>query len=248
MAERVQNQTEEWIKSVPVPQATNTYVPISNTELINTLQSNLEDIGLYPVKKRYTTSNHGMEVFGDWQLSREGDPLLLKEKYDAGDMHFGVSFVNSYDKKLKLEIIPGVRICICSNQAMSKSGVATFDKKHIGNVGVEFPIFIQNSLEQLDVLYTNFQEAFNKLRGVSINKKVMAELAGRMYVQEDIITSEQMSLLKKEINKSTFSQFDGDNGFNFYQHCTYAARNSHPSEMIDRYVNIHEFVTESLLQ
>ena len=247
MSERVQLQTEEWIKSVSVPQATNTYIPVSNSELIETLQSNLESIGLFPVKKRYVTSNHGNEVFGDWQLSREGDPLLIKERYDVGDMTFGVSFVNSYDKKLKLEIIPGIRVCICSNQAMSKNGVATFDRKHTGDVGIEFPIFIQNSLEKLDVLYTSFQDAFNRLQNVTISKKVMSELAGRMYIQEDIITSEQMSVLKKEINKSTFSQFNGDNGFNFYQHCTFAARNSHPSEMIDRYVDIHEFVTSSLL-
>ena len=249
MAERIRFETENFIKNITVPSITNTYSPVSNSDLIDSLEESLNIKGYNILKKEYVIGARGNEVYGNWILSSAegGDIFTRKERYEPGDMQLAIGFQNSYDKKLKLKIVPGVRVCICSNQAMSRSNISIFEKKHTGDINLEFPIFIDNSLGELDTMYNNFKDAFDRLSQVQINKKIMSELAGRLYIQEDIISSEQVSILRKEIINPTFAQFSEDNGYNFYQHCTYSIRKSHPNEIIDKYTKVHDFVINSLL-
>lgn len=244
MPERVVENTEMFVRSIQLPQQTQSYSPVSHGDIIDNLEQFLLEKELVPFKKRYITAKNGQEIYGDWILKRVDQTI---ENLQQGDTTLGIGFVNSYNKHLKLEITPGIRVLICGNGAMSKTNIATFERKHTGDINIEFPIFIQNSLENINVLFEKMNEDFNKLKEININKKLMSELAGRLFIQEEIISSEQMSLLKKEIISPTFSQFIPDNGYSFYNHCTYSIRNSHPSKIIDKYVGIHEFVMNNLV-
>ena len=136
---------------------------------------------------------------------------------------------------------------VCGNGAMSKTDIMTFDRKHTGDINIEFPIFIQNSLDDLDVLYNKMMMNFAKLKEVQLDRKLMSELAGRLFIEHDIISAEQMSTLKKEIEKPSFPQFIPENAYSLYQHTTYSIRNSHPSEIIEKYTNVHEFFEQEFL-
>jgi hypothetical protein len=236
MPERIKEQAETWVRSIQLPEETDSYKPVSHGSLIATLESKLLEKGLIPTQKRYSTAKGGQELFGMWAL---GD----RDSMQVGDQQLAINFVNSYNKHLKLSLIPGLLTKICSNGAMSRMAIATFDRKHTGSINEEFPIFIESSLEGMHTLYEKMLSDFAKLKEVSLNKKLMSELAGRLFIKEDLITAEQVSLLKREIEKPTFDQFIPENAYSFYQHCTWSIRKSSPSEVIDRYTGIHEFIT-----
>jgi hypothetical protein len=240
MSERIKEQTETWVKSIQLPQETDSYKPVSHGSLIDTLEFKLLEKGLIPYQRKYFTAKNGQELHGDWILKKTDQTI---EQLNVGSTTVGISFINSYNKHLKLEIVPGLRVLTCGNGAMSKTAISTFDRKHTGAVNEEFLIFIQNSLEGLDELTNMMNTILNKAKQVQINRKIMSELAGRLFIDKEIITSEQLSILKNEIYKPSFNQFVPENVYSFYNHCTWAARNSHPSEVIDRYTGIHEFIT-----
>lgn len=239
--ERVQEQTEMWVRSVQLPQETETYKPVSHADLIDVLESSLLERGLMAYQKKYITARNGQELHGDWILKRQDQTV---EQLQRGDTAMGISFVNSYNKHLKLELVPGLRILVCGNGMMSKTAIATFDRKHTGDINLEFPIFIQNSLEKIDPMFEILNSNLSRLKEIQISERIMSELAGRLFIQENILSSEQMSMLKREIEKPSFSQFIVNNAYSFYQHVTYALKNSHPSEVIDKYTGVHDFITK----
>jgi hypothetical protein len=244
MPERITDQTEMFVRSVQIPEQTKTYTPVSHGDVIDELRRCLLERNLVSFKERYTTAKNGQEVFGSWMLKGINDPIELVQ---AGDQVLNISFVNSYNKHLKLSLVPGIATVICSNGMMDRSAVAIFDRKHTGDIQLEFPIFIQNSIADLETLYNKVVGQFTKLKEVQLNKKLMSELAGRLFIEHDIITSEQMGILKREIEKPSFIQFTPENAYSMYQHVTYALRNSHPSEIIEKYINTHEFFEQEFL-
>jgi hypothetical protein len=244
MAERVTDQTEMFVRSIRIPSQTETYSPVSHGDVIDELELSLKEKGLVPFKKKFITAKDGQELFGSWMLKGINDDVETVQK---GDQVLAINFVNSYNKHLKLSIVPGIAVIVCGNGAMSKTAVSTFSRKHTGDINIEFPIFIQNSLENLDTLYQNMILNFAKLKEVQLDKKLMSELAGRLFIEHDIISSEQMSMLKREIEKPTFEQFIPQNAYSLYNHTTYSLRNSHPAEIIEKYTNVHEFFEQEFL-
>lgn len=244
MPERIKEETEQFIRSVQLPQATDSYSPVAHGDIIDVLEQNLLERNLVPHKKKYVVSKNGLEVYGNWILKQVGQDIEL---LDPGDQMISINFINSYNKKLKLELCGGVSTCICSNQAMRQSDLQSFERKHTGDINIEFPIFIQNSLENLDEMFIKFQEQFASLREVNLNKKLMSELAGRLFIQHDIITSEQMSLLKREIENPSYPQFIPETAYSFYQHTSFSINRSHPSDILQRYTDVHEFFEQEFL-
>ena len=241
MPERVKSVMKDVVLTVPIPQSTESYTTVSNLDLLTKLRETLATKELIPFRENYTLAANGNQLYGNWMLTSNEN--IEREKFEPGDQVLSINFINSYDKKLKLSITPGIATCICSNQAMSRTSIATFNRKHTGSINEEFPIFIESSLEGMHTLYEKMLSDFAKLKEVSLNKKLMSELAGRLFIKEDLITAEQVSLLKREIERPTFDQFIPENAYSFYQHCTWSIRKSSPSEVIDRYTGIHEFIT-----
>jgi hypothetical protein len=73
-----------------------------------------------------------------------------------------------------------------------------------------------------------------------LDKRQMAELAGRMFIEEKILTANQMSELKKEIYHS--EHFKGETLWDFYDHSTHALKKSHPGQIISNHTRVHNFV------
>ena len=77
----------------------------------------------------------------------------------------------------------------------------------------------------------------------------MSELAGRMFIEENILQANQLSILKKEIHKPSFDYGGiGNSAYELYQHVTHALKGAHPLKSSKQFVKTHEFFNDYILK
>jgi hypothetical protein len=75
-----------------------------------------------------------------------------------------------------------------------------------------------------------------------------AELIGRLFIEEDLLDSQQMSCVKSEMKKSSYDYgTDDDNAWTFYNHVTHALKKTHPRDWVNSQQNFHDFITVELI-
>ena len=102
----------EFLKTLPLPEATRTHQPISHILIAEAL---IETLGFRHIKvarEEYAVTPDGMRCFG-----------LLQLEYCYEDVQFAIGFRNSNDKPLRLAITVGYRVIICDSAIRSAETV-----------------------------------------------------------------------------------------------------------------------------
>lgn len=87
-------------------------------------------------------------------------------------------------------------------------------------------------------------EAKERFKQVGINKRVAAELVGRLFIEENIVTPTQVNIIKREIDHPTFDYHALDSLWELYNHCTFAMKETHPSNIINNHILLHKFFND----
>ena len=224
---------EKEIMEVPVPSPTRTYSPVSHESIIKTTLDSLNDHNLVVTNKQYQVAANGELLTGTYVI----------ETPDS-DFKRMISFINSYNKTRKLGFVTGLQTFVCQNGCIS--GDFSFSKKHMGTVGLEIVDAVVNQISNIDTEYENLKKWFKKAQLQPLDKRDMAELAGRMFIEQDILQANQLSVLKKEINKPSFDYGGLNNtAYDFYQHITHSLKGAHPLKASKQYVKSFDFINET---
>jgi hypothetical protein len=226
----------EQIKSIVVP--TNTedmrkYQAISHIDVIDSIKEEIDRRGLHVQKEVYKIGKFGTQVYGS----------ILTDMKSDNDLGGGIHFVNSYNKSTKLQIQSGSIVFLCSNGMIRMQQTSNFARKHVGAINVEFAFMIDEAFDSLETEYNYFIEAKNKLKEIEVSKKVQAELAGRLFIEQGILSVTQMSALKTQLEKVD-TPFGVDNAWQFYNAGTEVLKLSHPVDYIKDHQKFHEFAME----
>ena len=224
----------EQLFAVPLPQETATYTPVPHEVLVNSIEEQLYKHGLGITKTQFNVAEDGQKMTSYYTLNRGNS-----------DMGLMLGFSNSYDKSLPVKFAIGSQVFICTNGALV--GEFIFKRKHTGSVVFDVNNFVEGAIEQVDTMFEQIERDFNKLKEVELTTRLTAELLGRMYIEDRILTSTQLNIIKNELVKPTYPEFKDPTGYNFYQHCTHALKEAHPSFAIKQLVKTHDFITENLL-
>ena len=63
-----------------------------------------------------------------------------------------------------------------------------------------------------------------------------------MFINDNLITSTQLNIIKKEILYS--ENFIDPTLWSFYNHCTEALKVAHPAEVLQSHIKLHDYVLE----
>lgn len=225
---------KDYLYGVPLPQSTDTYTPVSHKQLIETISEQLDKHGLEVVSEQYNVAEDGLKMTGYYTLNRSNSEMGLM-----------LGFSNSYDKSLPVKFAVGSSVFICTNGALISE--FTFKRKHTGVVHYDMENFIEGAIVQTDDMFLQIEKDFSKLKERALDKRFISELLGRMYIEEGIITSTQLNIIKRELEKPTYPEFKDMNGYNLYQHCTHALKEAHPSFAIKQLVRTHDFIVGNVL-
>lgn len=96
----------EFLKTLPLPEATRTHQPIPHIQIVEALIETLGFRHISVVRDEYAVTPDGMRCFG-----------LLQLEYSYQGVQFAIGFRNSNDKSLRLAMTVGYKVFICDNLA-----------------------------------------------------------------------------------------------------------------------------------
>lgn len=210
-----------------VPKITDTYMPVPNRVLVEALYERLDKKNMKVVTERYDHNRELTQMFGVVGI-------------DVGDteQRMSIGFRNSYDKSLAVGLVAGGMVIVCSNLCFS--GEIKLLRKHTAGVFNDLNTLIDNVIEYATEEYEIIKKDSDLFKQVECNKTLMAELTGKMFIEEDLLTTTQINIIKKEIKFS--EHFHGESLWDFYNHTTEALKKAHPLHVMQKHINTHSFL------
>lgn len=213
------------------PERTDTYIPILHRNFAELVLENADKQGFKVRNTNYDVARGGDIMRGIFAFIGD-DPLM--------DMQVGI--LNSYDKSKKVTIGLGSQVFICQNGMVSAD--YTMKRKHTGSVEEDIKYMIEEGMKRLYDEYRRNIDVRERLAKVEVTKSRYAELIGRMFIEEGIITSTQLNIVKKEFEGSKL--FPEPTAWSMYNHINHALKVGHPADYITQHVGLHKFMIENL--
>jgi hypothetical protein len=230
MARKTQFVEERFLSNVPLPQHGGRYTVVSHDQAVQNMKSTFNKLG-------YSVNNSTFKV------AREGRVAIGTFSLNLGDNEMGymVGFVNSYDKSKSFQYFHGSEVFVCENGLIIAEN--KYRRKHMGDVDVEAFLSFDNEMQNITSVFETMKTFREELKHLTLSRREMAELAGRMFVHEDLLTPRQMSDLKSEIVKPTYD-YGGfnDTAWEFYNHLTHVAKRAHPTDYFSHHEELSNFI------
>jgi len=223
--------TKDRLDLIPLPEPTDSYVPVSHYHLADKFLTISQDI-----LRDYTL------VGENYGIARQGNQFfaVLKFQREKTDIGLSVAFRNSYDRSMAIGLAIGASVFVCDNLALS--GEIVVMKKHTKNVWTELEekaIAIiyksQNNYEQI----IDDAQAFKSL-GMDNDEafRTMGLLFGN-----SIISPRQLTVLNDEWLNPSHEEFRPRNLWSFYNAATESLKSSPPVTIMEKHIRLHETLT-----
>ena len=221
---------KELVTAVPVPQQTRTYKPVSNSQLIDLTLEGIHGAGFNLDQETYSLASDGQVATGKFTLSNVQD----------SEMQIQIAWQNSYNRMVSLKFAIGVRVFVCQNGCVS-GDMGTFKKKHQGTVQEFTPTAISEYIKSAGDAFREMQIQREMMKQIDLTKRQQGELLGRMVFEEEIISTMQLNIIRKELVKPSFDYGVQDTLWDIYQHTTHAMKEVHPGSWMSDHMSAHSF-------
>jgi hypothetical protein len=216
-----------------VPARTESYTPVMHTEIMTSMKANLGRQNLTVVGQKLHVNGKGTKVIGFYDVEDRGN------FGNAHGLKMMLGYRNSYDKSMSVGIVVGASVWICSNGCIS-GDMLTFKRKHTGEVQTEMNEKIQEGIQRMRNDFGKLNIEVDIFKNYSLTQRQKSEILGVMYFEQDLVTPQQLSLVKKELTQS--EHFKDNTAWDLYNNVTEALKTSHPTNVIDDHVNLHRFM------
>lgn len=214
------------------PAATLSYCPISNKEVIYTALEELDKNG-FTIKSEFHKTDSSKNKFVGAFIVSGGNKEM--------DVMFG--YKNSYDKSMSAAFAMGANIMICSNSVVT--GEVAMIRKHTGTASTDLKLGIREGVKRLGDNFISIEKQLEEMKSKEITKRIQSELIGRLFLEEETITSQQLSIIKKELKIESFNYGIKDSMYNLYQAVTHSMKVSHPRTYLKDHIDAHSFFVEA---
>ena len=225
----------EILLNTEIPQQTKTYKPVSHKQLIDLTLNGIHNAGFKLDSEHYSAARNGNVANGRFSIADVAD----------SEMQLQLGWQNSYDKSLTLKFAIGTRIFICQNGCVS-GDMGSFKKKHVGEIQEFTPSAISEYIKSASEAFRRMQQEREQMKNIELTKRTKAELIGRMYLEDQFISSTQLNIISRELKAPTYDYGAPDSMWELYNYATFAMKETHPSLWMDNHMSAHRFfVNES---
>jgi hypothetical protein len=228
------NTARGMLLAAPLPQQTKTYKPVSHEQLMDLTLESIHQAGFTLDQESYTSAREGKVANGKFSIKNVAD----------SEMQLQIGWQNSYDKSLSLKFAIGTKIFICSNGCVS-GDYGAFKKKHVGEIQTFTPQAITEYIKHAGDAFTKMQVEREAMKNIDIDKRLQAELIGRMYIEEQFIESTQLNIIKRELKNPTYDYNAANSLWELYQFTTFSMKEVHPSLWMNNHIDAHSFFVEA---
>jgi len=237
--------TQVFLENQPLPNHGKSYTVVSHKEVIENTKKLLEDSGFTIRRELYRANMNAQVAQGVYHIypSQSINDNIVNEN-ELGMMF---AWTNSYDKSTKFQCAIGAYVMVCSNGMMC-GDMMNFKRKHTGSAGHDIVMQLSNQIKNGEKHYTRILNDRDLLKNVTLTNREQSELLGRLFADDEIITSSQVSIIKKEMKKPSFN-YDclDDNAWAFYNHVTHSLKVSPPRDWMQDSQNFHDFMMNEVI-
>ena len=237
--------TQTYLENTPLPVHGKSYTVISHKSVIDNTKKLLKDSGFTITQEIYRANMNAQVAQGIYHIhpnNTQND--LINDEKELGMMF---AWTNSYDKSTRFQCAIGAQVFVCGNGMMC-GDMMNFKRKHTGSAGHDMVVQLSNQIKNGEKHYTRMINDRDALKNVPLTIREQSELLGRLFVDEEIITSSQISCARKEINKPSYVYADNDNNaWTFYNHITHSLKMSPPRDWMQDSQNFHDFMMTQLV-
>jgi len=242
---RATETTQVFLENQPLPNHGKSYTVVSHKAVIDNTKRLLEDSGFIIRREVYRANMNAQVAQGVYHIypSQSINDNIVNEN-ELGMMF---AWTNSYDKSTKFQCAIGAYVMVCSNGMMC-GDMMNFKRKHTGSAGHDIVMQLSNQIKNGEKHYTRILNDRDSLKNVTLTNREQSELLGRLFADDEIITSSQVSIIKKEMKKPSYDyNCSDDNAWAFYNHVTHSLKSSPPRDWMQDSQNFHDFMMTQLV-
>lgn len=224
------------VKSIPLPEQTETYMPVAHTDLIKYVETDLNEmLPEYKLEKNtYALGNSGQYLFG-------------MATFTNGDSYMGpsIAYRNSYNKDFSVGFAFGAQVFVCANGMFE--GDILVAKKHTLNVWDSIREVMADELGRVEQSYSTIQADVQSLREVEISDgdawKALGILRGK-----GILSARVFEKSLKEWHQPSHEEHIDGSALQLYNACTEALKlESYAPRAMSQRVKLHQMFQDTLI-
>lgn len=160
--------TKADLAAVPVPEETDSYVPVPYGRFVEEVELHVPRFGLTITDARYALARDGMQMFG---------VLTCANGQGHADYALALGLRSSYDRSLSVGLVAGSRVFCCDN--LSFSGEAGANRKHTVNVFRDLPDLIYRMLSKISSMQSRIHREIEAMKA----QELSLEMADHLMVE-----------------------------------------------------------------
>ena len=233
MPRKIQDITRATLEAVPLPVHAATYTVISHKSIMDYALAEITAMGFTVHSEEYRATHDGQIAQGIYQLNYNSDP----------EMSLMFAWTNSYNKQIRFKCAVGGYVH--ANQTVMLCGeIGTYARKHTGTADADTIAMMQTHLSNAKMYYDNLVADKEEMKSISLSSRRQAEILGVLFAEYEILTTEQASIIRQQMDKPSFFYNGGkDTLWSFYNHATVALQQSHPRTWMEDQRMLHWFIS-----
>jgi hypothetical protein len=232
MPKKIAECTKAHLVSVPLPNHGASYTVISHQSVMDYVYTELAAAGFGVVNEEYRCTADGNIAHGIYKLNFNNDPEL--------SMMF--AWTNSYNKQVRFKCGVGGYINL-TGTTMVCGDMGSWARKHTGTADEETVKTIQDQIANAHMYYNQLCSDKESMKGITLNKRKQAQLLGILFAEYQILTTEQASIIRQQMDRPSHVYADSNSLWAFYNYVTIALQHSHPKTWMEDQRVLHYFIS-----
>ena len=233
MPKKIQGCSMAHLVSVPLPNHGTTYTVISHQFVIDYSKTALQNAGFIIIDEEYRCTADGLIAQGIYKLNYNSDPEL--------SMMF--AWTNSYNKQVRFKCGVGAYVNK-TGTVMVCGDMGSWARKHTGTADTETQDTIDDQVSNAYMYYNQLVADKALMEGISMNKRKQAQMLGILFAEYQILTTEQASMIRNQMDRPIHVFSNADSMWAFYNYVTVALQHSHPKTWMEDQRILHHFISE----
>lgn len=231
MPKKIKDCTWDYLTGIPLPVHADTYTVISHENVMDYSKTALINAGFTIEREEYRATADGQIAQGVFRLHYGTDQEL--------SMMF--AWTNSYNKQVRFKC--GVGAYINTNGTVMVCGdMGNWARKHTGTADTETIATITDQVTNAHMYYNQLVSDKNIMQTISMTKRKQAQLLGILFAEYQILTTEQASIVRQQMDKPSYVFADNNSLWAFYNYVTLALQQSHPKTWMEDQRILHYFI------
>ena len=234
MPRKIKEYGRQDLIDVALPNHASTYTVISHKSVMDLSTKALEDAGFKITGENYRATHDGNIASAIYTLNYGDDPEL--------SMMFAWS--NSYNKQMRFKC--GIGAIHTTNKTTMVCGdMGSWARKHIGTADTETEDTIKEQVSLAKMYYNQLVSDKERMKEITLDRKKQAQLLGILFADEEILTTEQASLIRQQMSRPLHQFANNNSLWAFYNYVTLALQQSHPKTWMEDQRVLHWFISEA---